>query len=180
MKFLNTKIHDCFIINNDIEQDNRGSFTKLYHKQNFLSQGVELSINEQFISLSNKNVLRGMHFQLPPYEHTKLITCFSGSVLDVALDLRVNSPTYLKFDSFELNGEVKQTLVIPNGVAHGFISLEDNSGMLYSTTCEYDSNHDSGILWNSFGFDWPSNNPLLSERDKGHITLTNFNSPFSI
>mgnify|MGYP003981513847 FL=1 len=180
MKLLATKIKDCYLVTSTSINDDRGSFTKINHRDGFFSQDVDLSFKEQYISVSNKNVLRGMHFQLPPYDLSKLITCFSGSVLDVVLDLRVNSPNFLQYDSFKLIGKDKQTLVVPHGVAHGFISLEDNSGMLYSTTCEYNSNYDEGISWNSFDFKWPCNKPILSERDQNHIILSDFKSPFRI
>jgi len=180
MEFLDTKIQDCYLINVDNISDNRGSFAKLYHGSSFLSRGVEVNIQEQYITVSNRNVLRGMHFQLPPYNHSKLVTCLNGSVLDVILDLRVDSESYLKYDSFELSGKDKQSIIMPSGVAHGFISLENSSSMLYSTTCEYDSDHDSGISWDSFGFEWPCDKPILSERDKNHTILNNFRSPFKV
>jgi len=180
MKFENTQIQGCYLVKNNTINDDRGSLTKLYHKSSFLSQGVDLTFKEQFITVSHKNVLRGMHFQLPPYENSKLISCLSGSVLDVIVDLRVNSPTFLKYDSFKLIGLDKLTLFIPNGIAHGFISLEDSSAMLYSTTCEYDAIYDKGLLWNSFGFDWPCQEPILSLRDSNHMTFDNFVSPFTL
>jgi dTDP-4-dehydrorhamnose 3,5-epimerase len=180
MKFLDTKIPGCYLINTKSMNDNRGSFTKIYHHPSFLSKGVELIFKEQYFSVSNKNVLRGMHFQLPPYDHSKLITCISGNVLDVVIDLRVNSPSFMKYESFELIAKDKQTLFIPSGIAHGFISLEDNSGMLYGTSCEYDSNFDTGILWNSFDFDWPCEYPILSDRDQSHIMMRDFKSPFKL
>ena len=178
MQFLNTKIKDCYYLETPIKNDNRGSFHKIYHNSSFSFQGLELSFKEQYFTVSNKNVLRGMHFQLPPYDNSKLITCLSGRVLDVILDLRVNSPSYMKYDSFELIGKNKQAILIPSGIAHGFISLEDNSEMLYSTTCEYDFDHDKGILWSSFGFDWPCQSPILSERDQNQVMANDFKSPF--
>jgi dTDP-4-dehydrorhamnose 3,5-epimerase len=128
--------------------------------------------------VSNKNILRGMHFQLPPYDHDKLVSCLAGSVLDVVIDLRKKSATYKHFDSFNLNQNDTYTLYIPSGMAHGFLSLEDNSGMLYNTSRVHAPEKDCGIHWNSFDFDWGCDNPIVSIRDQNHTPLDNFTSSF--
>ena len=128
--------------------------------------------------MSNKDVVRGMHFQTQPDDHDKTVTCVQGAVLDVVLDLRKASKTYKQVFSTELNAQNKQVLVIPKGCAHGFLSLQDNSMMFYKVSTVYSPVNDKGILWSSIGFDWPVANALVSERDQSHPTLTNYESPF--
>jgi len=169
-----------FLIETNITTDNRGSFSKLYHEKIFLDSGMSFDIKEQFFTLSDKHVLRGMHFQLPPHEQCKMITCLTGRVLDVVLDLRIDSPTYGKTESFELAGDSGHLLLLPVGVAHGFLSLENDSGMLYNTSSMYALNFDYGIKWDSFDFNWPCNTPIVSERDHVHDPFHEFISPFKI
>ena len=119
-----------------------------------------------------------MHFQSPPYDHKKLIKCISGKILDVILDIRKESPTYLKHDIIELNENDGKSIFLPKGIAHGFLSLENNTLVLYNVSTVYNSNYDKGISWNSFGFEWPSNNPILSNRDKDFPHINEFKSPF--
>jgi dTDP-4-dehydrorhamnose 3,5-epimerase/CDP-3, 6-dideoxy-D-glycero-D-glycero-4-hexulose-5-epimerase len=178
VNFVQTKIKDCFLIDTKSFLDERGSFTKLYHQLSFEEHGISITLREQFYTISNKHVLRGMHFQIPPYDHCKLVTCLSGRVLDVILDLRKDSKTYGQVESFELSAETGQILYLPKGIAHGFLSLEDNSGMLYGTTKEHMPEADRGIKWDSFGFDWPYSNCVISDRDLSHPTFEEFNNPF--
>lgn len=158
--------------------DLRGSFIKTLSQSLLKSLGVDFNFQEEYYSASKKNVVRGMHFQLPPYDHIKLVYCLSGAVLDALLDLRPG-PGYGQFYSVELNENSPRLLIIPKGVAHGFKSLEDNSVMVYKTSSEYAPEYDAGILWNSFGFDWGLSNPILSQRDSLHPQLEDFKSPFN-
>jgi dTDP-4-dehydrorhamnose 3,5-epimerase len=121
--------------------------------------------------------LRGMHFQLPPAAHDKLVYCPVGKVLDVVLDLR-SSAKRGRFISRELNASNREMLFIPRGCAHGFVALEDESMMVYQTSTVHSPAHDAGVLWNSFGFAWPVANPILSERDQKFPALRDFKSPF--
>ena len=178
MKYNHTKFNGCYVIDTDIHYDSRGSFTKYYNEKEFLKNGINYAFKEQFFTISNKNVLRGMHFQLPPHEHCKLVSCFSGAVLDVLLDLRKGSSTYGESGSFELSANNGKTLFIPIGVAHGFLSLEDNSGMLYSTSAEYAPDYDAGIRWDSFEYNWPIKNPVVSARDDNQPLFHEIDSPF--
>ena len=157
-------------------RDLRGSFVKLFQKQQ-----TDIELRDIFFSRSQKNVIRGMHFQRPPYEALKLVSVIQGKVLDVVLDLRKSSPTYLKYQTFELSSSVPQGLIIPAGVAHGFLSLENNSTMVYCTTREYMPEYDDGILYDSFGFDWPlpSCDIITSDRDKKFVPLSEFQTPFA-
>ncbi len=178
MRLHNTAIEGCYLIENMRHKDIRGTFTKIFNRVHFQENQISLSLQEQFFSVSEKNVLRGMHFQAPPYSHAKLITCLSGGALDVVLDIRKRSKTYGQFLSFNLNSESGLSVWVPEGLAHGFLSLQNNTGMLYSTTHIHVPDHDFGIFWDSFGFCWPCDAPVLSERDRLHPKFFRFDSPF--
>lgn len=160
--------------------DDRGSFAKTFHASSIAQEGLRFELREEFYSVSKYGVLRGMHFQTPPYDHQKLVTCFAGRVLDVLVDLRRGSPTYGRHCSLELNGDEPCTVWIPHGLAHGFLSLADNSCVVYKTDSEYAPTHDMGIRWDSFDFHWPLSieQLIISARDQQHPTLAEFNSPF--
>ncbi|MEI8309886.1 MAG: dTDP-4-dehydrorhamnose 3,5-epimerase family protein [Verrucomicrobiota bacterium] len=168
-----------FLLLPKIFNDSRGTFIKTYHAPSFEALGIPFLPLEEFFSISHKGALRGMHFQMPPHDHEKLAYCFRGSVLDVLLDLRRSSPTYGKCASVVLSGENRLQLFVPKGVAHGFLSLEDESVMVYTTSTIHMPAHDAGILWNSFGFDWPDVPKILSGRDLAHPAFGNFDSPFA-
>jgi dTDP-4-dehydrorhamnose 3,5-epimerase len=119
-----------------------------------------------------------MHFQLPPSDGAKLVYCLQGAVLDVALDLRVGSPVYGESVEFSLSQERPTAVYIPRGVAHGFLAIEGPATLVYSISSEYDAALDTGVLWDSFGLNWPEGAPLLSERDRGFVSLAEFKSPF--
>lgn len=178
MNIKATNLSGCFILEPIIHNDERGEFTKIYNKSLFMEAGISDSIKEQFYTYSKKNVIRGMHFQVPPHDHSKLVTCFSGEIMDVVVDLRKGSKTYGKYDSFRLSKKNGHIVYIPSGMAHGFLSLTDNCGVLYNTSEEYSPSHDKGIHWDSFGFRWPVNKPTVSDRDNNHPILSGFDSPF--
>jgi dTDP-4-dehydrorhamnose 3,5-epimerase/CDP-3, 6-dideoxy-D-glycero-D-glycero-4-hexulose-5-epimerase len=157
--------------------DRRGTFVKTFSRTAFEDAGIDFDLKEEFYSTSNKDVIRGMHFQLPPFDHVKLVYCASGAVQDVLLDLR-RGPGFGRFTSVALRADEPSVLVIAKGIAHGFRSLTDNSLMVYKTSSEYVPSHDAGVRWDSFGFDWGCGTPVLSERDAQHPTLTQFTSPF--
>ena len=119
-----------------------------------------------------------MHFQSPPNDHNKLVNVSKGSVIDVVLDIRKNSNTYGEFFSIKLNSINSQSVFIPKGCAHGFVSLEDDSLINYIQDSVYNNVSDSGIKFNSFGFNWKVKKPIISERDRNFINFNNFNSPF--
>jgi dTDP-4-dehydrorhamnose 3,5-epimerase len=158
--------------------DHRGIFVKTFHETLFQERGIAFQPREEFYTTSAENVLRGMHFQVPPAAHAKLIYCLQGRVLDVVLDLRRNSVTYGRFYARELNAVSRESLFVPAGFAHGFLSLADDSLMVYKTNAVHSPAHDTGIHWNSFGFDWPVAKPILSERDHQLPKWAEFNSPF--
>lgn len=155
----------------------RGSFVKTYHQELFSQMDINLKIREEFYSISNKNVVRGMHFQLPPYEHEKLVFCPQGTVRDVLLDLR-SGDGYGKVASAELCDTNAHMVFIPKGVAHGFVSLRDQTLMLYKTSTVHNPESDCGIRWDSFGFDWGVSQPCLSNRDENHLPFDHFNTVF--
>ncbi len=157
--------------------DSRGSFVKTYQRSVFEALGEPFDFREEFYSFSRRDVLRGMHFQLPPHDHAKLVHCPVGAVLDVLLDLRAGAGQG-RVASVVLSADDPSLLVIPAGIAHGFKSLQDNTMMVYKTSAEHAPTHDAGIRWDSFGFDWGCDAPLLSQRDATHPALADFSSPF--
>ncbi len=161
-----------------IFQDRRGLFVKTFRADQFRELGISFEPREEFYSTSAKHVLRGMHFQLPPAAHAKLVYCLSGRVLDVVLDMRRSSPSFGKGFSCVLDDKSRDLLFIPLGFAHGFLALEDNSLMVYKTDAPHAPELDTGIAWNSFGFDWKVTAPVMSERDRKFPAWPDFHSPF--
>lgn len=174
MKLINTKLDGVFIIENFHAEDTRGSFTKTYQKNLFMENNLCSEFKESYYSVSQKNVIRGMHFQLPPHDHEKLVYVIRGKIIDVILDLRKNSKTYGKHISVELSEKNRYSVYIPKGCAHGFKSLEDNSTTIYSVATVYSPESDSGIRWDSFGFDWGIDSAIMSEKDKNLTIFKTF------
>ena len=158
--------------------DTRGSFLKVFNEEFFAQNGLETGFKESYFSVSHKNAIRGMHFQLPTYEHTKLVYLNQGKILDVVLDIRKRSKTFGQFYSIKLDSINPILVYIPIGCAHGFLSLEDNSIVSYMQTSVYNKDYDTGILWNSFGMEWKTENPIVSDRDNSFIKLETFNTTF--
>jgi dTDP-4-dehydrorhamnose 3,5-epimerase len=178
MNIEKTAIEGVYIINNFNASDDRGQFVKTFNKNLFANNNLEFSIRESYFSVSKKNVIRGMHFQLPPHDHEKLVFVPKGSIIDVVLDLRKSSKTFKKFISIELSSENRKSIFIPKGLAHGFKSTEDETVTVYNVGTEYDSNSDLGIKYDSFGFDWEIETPIISRRDLQFKSVNKFNSPF--
>ena len=178
MNIEKTILEGVFIINNFNATDNRGLFVKSFNQTFFEKNNINFKIKESYYSSSKKSVIRGMHFQLPPYNHKKLIFVPKGEIIDVVLDLRKTSKTYKKAISVRLSSENKKSIFIPEGLAHGFISMEDDTITVYNVGTEYNFDADSGVKYDSFDFDWGISNPIISERDKSLVSLNNFNSPF--
>lgn len=177
LSFRPTSIAGVILIGADVLSDERGTFTKCVETSKFGKEGLTLDFAEEYYSFSNAGVLRGMHFQLPPLDHEKFVYCASGRVLDVVLDLRQQSLSFKKCFSVELSAENGLALYIPKGCAHGFFALDD-SIMIYKAGTPYSPEHDSGIRWDSFGFEWPVRLPIISKRDSMHLVLDEFWSPF--
>ena len=184
MTIEQTKIKDLFILQLDVFGDERGyfleSFKLAWWKEN-LSHVEFVQDNE---SKSKRGVLRGLHFQLPPYEQAKLVRVIQGEVLDVAVDLRHDSPTYGQHDSVLLTGENKRQLFVPRGFAHGFVVLSETAIFSYKVDNLYSPEHEAGIIWNDtdLGIDWKidSGEVKLSGKDKVLPKFSEFNSPFSV
>lgn len=175
-----TNLNGVFIINNFNVNDERGMFVKTYNKNVFNELNLNFEIRESYFSISKSKVIRGMHFQLPPYDHEKLVYVPQGAILDVVIDLRKNSTTYGKYISVELSKQNKKSIFIPKGFAHGFKSLSDDTITVYNVATEYNSKADAGIHYNSFGFDWKVDNPIVSQRDLAFLDINNFSdiNPF--
>lgn len=159
--------------------DARGNFTKLLHAPTLEGAGLESHFVESYYSISQRGVIRGLHFQSPPHEHAKLVMCLSGRARDVVLDLRRGSPTYGQSAVFELEGGDGQAIYIPRGMAHGFAALAEQTGMLYYVSSVHAPANDCGLRWDAAGIDWGVEQPILSERDRGFGTLAEFDSPFA-
>lgn len=178
MEFKELELRGAFEIIYKRIGDARGSFTKLFHFDLFRDSNLVTDFREQYVSVSAKDVIRGLHFQVPPMDHAKIVTCLSGRVLDVVVDIRKDSGTYGQFKMLELSSEKNNGIYIPSGFAHGFCSLEENSTLLYTVSSVHSAAHDKGILWNSLPVPWPTNSPILSDRDKGFLQFEKFESPF--
>ena len=174
---VGTDFCELYIIEHLIHKDERGSFIKSFNESSFKEIGIpNIKVRERYFSQSHKNVIRGMHFQTPPFEHLKIVTVVQGQIIDVVLDLRKKSETYGKCYSIQL--PIGKSIIIPPGFAHGFMALEDNSTVEYNQTTEYSPEHDAGILYTSFGFDWNISNPIISTRDLAFPSFASFKSPF--
>jgi dTDP-4-dehydrorhamnose 3,5-epimerase len=175
---VDTALPGLKVLQPRIFKDARGDFVKTYHAGLFRELGLPFAPAEEFFSVSRKDVVRGMHFQTPPHAHAKLVYCVAGRVLDVVVDLRRDSPTRGQYVSRELSAENREMFFIPEGFAHGFLSLEDDTVMVYQTSTVHAPEADAGIHWRSVGFAWPIANPVVSERDEAFPTLAGFDSPF--
>jgi len=171
MKIIPTDIGDLFEIENEPFEDSRGSFVKTLHANTFEKNGLASEFKESFYSISKKGVLRGMHFQLPPNDHAKLVYVPDGEILDVAVDIRKESPTFGNFFSTHLSSENCKSLYLGKGFAHGFLTLSEQATVVYMITTVYSPESDSGVRWDSFGFDWGVQSPLISERDSKLLTF---------
>lgn len=178
MTIEKTPIEGLLILHTDNFQDNRGGFQKLFNHDFFAEHGLAADFKEFYYSLNRKNVVRGMHFQTPPAEHVKLVYVSHGRIRDVVVDIRKNSETYGRTFSIEIDAEQGRYLYIPVGLAHGFVSLEDDTIVNYAQTSCYDREHDCGIDSMSVGIDWGVSELIRSGRDLTFPKLEDFNSPF--
>ncbi|MCK0131084.1 dTDP-4-dehydrorhamnose 3,5-epimerase [Flavobacteriaceae bacterium F08102] len=179
MTIETTNIEGILIINPTVYSDSRGYFLESYNKER-LKDVLNVSFVQDNESLSQKGVLRGLHFQNPPYAQGKLVRVIKGSVLDVAVDIRKASPTYGQAYHKILSEENKTSLYIPEGFAHGFLVLEDNTIFSYKCTKYYHKPSEDAILWNdeTLGIQWNIKNPILSEKDKNAQKFATFVSNF--
>ena len=178
MELIESKIPGCYEIQPHIHRDERGSFVKTFHAPTFEALGLQTEFPEEYYSVSKKNVVRGMHFQLPPDDHVKLVCCTTGTVMDVVVDLRKGSPTYGQHTISKLNSEKGNMVYIPKGMAHGFCVLSGTATMIYKVSTVYSPTCDNGIRWNTASIDWPVSSPIISQRDLTLSSLLEFDSPF--
>lgn len=178
--FEETKISGCYVIIPQKKSDLRGYFVKTFNSINYKRNSLKFDIKESYYSVSKKNVIRGLHFQLPPKDHIKTVYCVKGKIFDVVVDLRLGSATFGKYLMFELSEEDPKVIYIPKGLAHGFCALSKYAIVIYNTSTVYSPEFDSGILWNSLDIPWPCKDPILSERDKSFVNFKDFHSPFVI
>lgn len=171
-----TEIQGVFIIDNFKAKDNRGVFVKTFNENAFKASEIVFNIKESYLSISEKDVIRGMHFQLPPHDHEKLVYVASGAIIDVIVDLRNHSKTFKKFISVKLSSENGKSVFIPKGCAHGFKSLETGTITVYNVSSCYNAKSDEGIRYDSFGFDWEVESPVLSYRDQQFLSLDEFSN----
>ena len=165
MDIIKTGLNGVFEIHNKAFHDNRGSFVKTFHKDTFKEAGLATNFEESFYSTSKLNVIRGMHFQTPPNAHVKLVYVPIGEILDVVVDIRKDSDSYGKFYYTTLSQDNAKSLYIPEGFAHGFLTKSPITTVVYMTTAVHAPESDMGIHWDSFGFDWPISEPIVSDRD---------------
>ena len=180
MKINKTFIEDLLIIEPQLFKDERGFFYESYNKNN-LDKVVNVVFVQDNESKSKKGVVRGLHFQSPPFEQTKLVRCVSGKILDVVVDLRTNSKTYGKSFSVELSSENNKQLFVPKGFAHGFQALSEEAIVNYKVDNLYYPKSDSGIIWNDkdLSIDWNLDiKPVISVKDLKLISFKELKSPF--
>ena len=184
MKFIATKISDLIIIEPRVFGDARGYFLESYNQKKFEEVVGKISFVQENESKSSKGVLRGLHFQKPPFEQAKLVRCIEGEVLDVAVDIRKNSKTYGQHVTVLLTGENNRQLFVPRGFAHGFLVLSDTATFLYKVDNTYAPDHDAGIRWNDkeLNIQWGMEEceVLVSTKDAELPFFLEFDSPFTL
>ena len=180
MEIVQTVIPEVLLIKPTVFKDTRGYFYESFNKAVFEEFGLKTDFVQDNQSMSGKGTVRGLHFQSPPFDQGKLVTVVVGSVLDVAVDIRKESPYYGKSVAVELNDDNKFMLWIPSGFAHGFSTLMDNTIFQYKCTNFYNKASEGGIIWNDhqLSIDWQVENPIISEKDSLLPSFNNFISPF--
>ena len=184
MKFIKTKISDVFIIEPIVYGDDRGFFLESFNLKKFQENIHSIKFVQDNESKSSKGVLRGLHFQKPPFTQAKLVRCIEGRVMDIAVDIRKGSPTYGKHVSIELSGKNKKQLFIPRGFAHGFVVLSESATFAYKVDNVYSPIHESGIRWSDkeLNIQWDMKNieVIVSKKDAELPFLSELESPFKI
>lgn len=180
MKVEKVDIEGLLVITPNIFKDSRGYFIESYNENNFQKEAGLIKFVQDNESCSSRHILRGLHFQSPPFDQGKLVRVVRGSVLDVVVDIRKSSPTYGKHFSIELNENNKKQLWIPPGFAHGFLSLQDDTIFLYKCTNFYHGPSEGSIIWNdpTLNITWGVTNPLVSDKDGKGMSFDAFDSPF--
>jgi dTDP-4-dehydrorhamnose 3,5-epimerase len=171
MKFTETVLKGAFTVDPELIEDDRGFFARSWCSEEFKERGLSPNLVQCSISYNAKRgTLRGMHFQAAPFEEAKLVRCTMGSIYDVIVDLRPKSPTFKKWSGFELTAQNRKALYIPKGFAHGFLTLESSTEVLYQMPDPFSAAHARGVRWNdpAFGIRWPFDPTTLSAKDSGY------------
>lgn len=174
-----TALDEVFSLRAAAHVDRRGSFRKLAHSKTLSASGLSCEFEEIYCPTSRFGVIRGMHFQAPPHQHAKLVWCLEGCVTDVVLDLRSGKDSYGRAVMFELDGQARNGIYIPEGCAHGFAVRSEYATLLYLVTSVHAPEADLGIRWDSLALDWNVDQPIVSDRDNSHPLLKDFVSPFT-
>lgn len=178
-EYRQSKIQGVFELFIKVFADNRGNVVKTFHKESYIELGLDCDFGESLITNNfQQGIIRGFHFQRPPYCQAKTLYCVKGSIFDVIIDLRVGSPTYGKTENFELGEDKHNILYLPQGVANCYLITMDNTIISYNLTSTYMPEYDGGIKWDSVGVDFPITNPMISEKDANLPAFRDFNSPF--
>ncbi len=173
MKFTVTKLEGVHVIELEPRSDDRGFFARSFCQEEFAAHGLRTNVVQCNVSYNRRRgTLRGMHFQVQPKAEPKLVRCTRGRLLDVAVDLRPESPTYCQWVDVELGGEAgrHRMLYLPEGLAHGFQTLEDDTEVFYQMFEGYSADHARGVRWDdpAFGIEWPLPDPILSDKDRSY------------
>lgn len=171
MIFTKTKLDGAYIIDIEKKEDDRGFFARTFCADEFSKNGLAVNFVQANTAFNyKKGTLRGMHFQKSPYEEDKLVRCTKGSIFDVIIDLRKDSPTFKEWFGVELSEQNRRALLVPKGFAHGYLTLEDNSEVTYLVTQFYTPNADSGVRFDDplFNIEWPIVPTVISEKDANH------------
>jgi dTDP-4-dehydrorhamnose 3,5-epimerase len=183
MPFIETGIQGLFVFEPKVFPDSRGYFFESYNKNIFTEQGINIDFVQDNQSSSTYGVIRGLHFQLPPYAQSKLVRVLSGRILDVAVDIRRGSPTFGKHFTIELSAENKKQLLLPHGFAHGFSVLSETAEVLYKCDAFYNKQSESGIMFNDpeLNIDWqiPADLQVISEKDMNNPSFANLVEGFT-
>lgn len=182
MQFTERKLKGVVEVDLNPHKDSRGFFMRTFDESIFKERGLDRIWQQENHSRSEKkDIIRGLHFQLPPFSETKLVRCIKGAIFDVFVDLRRNSATFGKWDFIELSEDNKKMIFIPKGFAHGFCTLTKVSEIVYKVDNIYNPNYEQGIIWNDpdINIKWPTINPILSEKDNKNMTLKVFTKNFN-
>ena len=171
MKFYETELKGAYIIELEKFEDDRGFFTRMWDKKIMQDQGLKSDLVQMSFSFSKKKgTLRGMHFQKEPFREVKIVKCIQGKIFDVIIDLRVESKTYKKWIGVELSADKQKMIYVPEGFAHGFQTLEENTHVLYQMSNWFSPEHEKGIRWDDkdFNIKWPITDLIISKKDLSH------------
>jgi dTDP-4-dehydrorhamnose 3,5-epimerase len=180
VKIKRTKIEGLILFEPTVFSDERGYFFENFRQEFLEESGVDLNFVQENESMSNAGSLRGLHLQAPPFAQDKLIRVVRGAILDVAVDVRKQSPTYGAHVAIELNEKNKHSFLVPKGFAHGFYCLEDKTIVQYKCSAYYNKDSEIGIIWNDpdIGIEWPQGPRILSNKDTVLPMFSDFKSPF--